>query len=254
MTDVISDVSILDLRLIPPAAISRLRRVEKVKTVILSTANADAFMRVSRTDVRSHLIIEPDEVLSIGQIQFDDSYLSTLADQTRLVLLGHPLLDAFTVPLFLAKVRSMRVYGQIFYSRPELAAVFLSRVHRLQGQSLIMAENAVRWIGPTLLDHARLVAIERRPILSIGTITIDPDVTAGDIIRNISTLTQVGEIIGREQTVCALLSLCRRRVGTYKIATQVQPEPEVVSAQDASFRESLVSIQPASNPTVAIDL
>jgi hypothetical protein len=81
--------------------------------------------------VRSHLIIKPEEILTIGQIEFNDNYLNDLSDNTRLVVLGHLFIDGFTVELFLRKIQSIRIYGQVLYSHSESAGVFLSRLERL---------------------------------------------------------------------------------------------------------------------------
>lgn len=81
-----------------------------------------------------------------------------------------------------------------------------------------MPPNAIRWIGTTHLDTNLLETIEGRPIVSIGTINIDPRVTASDIAENIGSIVQIGEVTGREETVCALLSLCTRRLGSYSLS------------------------------------
>lgn len=218
MGTVIRDLPILDLRAVSADAISNIDSVENVRTVVLSTENAEAFMTIPRADVRSHLIVKPDETLRIGQIEFDDDFLSKLPEGTKLVVLGHALVDGFTIPLFLERVRSLRMYGQVLYSDLESAGALVSRLERLQGQLLRMRPDAVRWIGSTHLDANRLASLSGRPVVSIGPITIDPRVKADEITTNISSMVQVGEIKGREESVCALLSVCGRRLGSYTLA------------------------------------
>jgi hypothetical protein len=217
MGAVIRDLPILDLRAISPEDIDKIDRVENVRTVVLNRDNAEAFMRIPRNDVRSHLIVKPDETLSIGQYEFGDSYLEKLADNTRLVVLGHTLIDGFTIPLFLQKVRSIRIYGQVLYSHGKSAGALLSRLERLQGQLLAMAPAAVRWIGTTYLDADLLKSVAGRPVASIGPITVDRGVTAQDIIGSIPSMVQIGELKGKEDAICALLSVCRRRLGSYSL-------------------------------------
>lgn len=218
MGSIIRDLPILDLRAISVEAISTIDLVENVRTVVLSSENAEAFMRIPRVDVRSHLIIQSGETLVIGQIEFNDSYLDELSDDTRLVVLGHILIDGFTIPLFLKKIQSIRVYGQVFYSDSKSAGALLSRLERLQGQLLLMRPNAIRWIGSTYLNTELLKSTRGCPVISIGTITIDPGVTASDITENINSMAQLGEIKGREETICALLSVCTQRLGSYSLA------------------------------------
>jgi len=66
METIIRDVPILDLRKVSIDAISRIKSVENVKTIVLSPDNVEAFMKVPRVEVRSHLIVHPDESLFIG--------------------------------------------------------------------------------------------------------------------------------------------------------------------------------------------
>jgi hypothetical protein len=218
MGSIIRDSPILDLRTISAEAISNIDLVENVRTVVLNPENAEAFMRIPRVDVRSHLIIKSEEMLCIGQVEFNDSYLNKLSDNTKLVVLGHTLIDSFTIPLFLKKIRSIRIYGQVFYSHSKSVGAFLSRLERLQGQLLLMPPNAIRWIGSTYLDTNLLESISGRPVVSIGPITIDPRVTVSDITENINSMVQIGEIKGKEETICALLSVCIRRLGPYSLS------------------------------------
>ena len=95
---ILKDVPILDLRGIAVDRIAQIDRIENVRTVVLDPRNADAFMRVSRADVRSHIIVGDDELLCTGQIEFDDVYLAGLPDRTACVLLGQGLVDGFTSP------------------------------------------------------------------------------------------------------------------------------------------------------------
>ncbi len=243
MKSVIRDVPILDLRDIPPEAFARLERIEVVRTVVLSSKNAEAFMRISRLGVRSHLIVDPDETLFVGQIEIGDQFLSSLQDDSKCVILGHPFLDCFSIPLFLAKVRSIRVYGQVLYSQRALAGTLLSRLVRLQGQLLRMPPDALRWIGPTLLDHTRLGSIDRRGIVSIGTITIDPQVSSREIMDSVSQMPQIGEVIGTEEGVSALLSRCAARVGMYRLVAPNRQSRDLDPSSDASIGSPLVHIQ-----------
>lgn len=216
MGSVIKDIPILDLRAVSPEAISNIDLVENVRTVVLSTDNAEAFMAIPRSEVRSHLIVKPDETLVIGQKEFDDHFLNGLPANTKLVLLGHALIDGFTIPLFLKNVQSLRMYGQVLYSDSKSAGALMSRLERLQGQLLQMRPNAVRWIGSTCLDANLLASVSGRPVVSIGPISIDPGVSADDITKNIDSMVQIGEIRGKEESICALLSVCERRLGTYE--------------------------------------
>lgn len=218
MGSVIKDMPILDLRKVSAEAISLLDLVENVKTVVLSTENAEAFMRIPRVEVRSHLIISSEETLFIGQIEFNDDFLNGLPDNTRLVVLGHTIIDGFTIPLFLKKIRSLRQYGQVLYADAKSVGALLTRLERLQGQLLRMQPNAIRWIGETYLDTKALESISGRPIVSIGPITIDPGVAANDITDTINSMVHIGEITGREETTCALLSVCDRHLGTYNLS------------------------------------
>jgi hypothetical protein len=221
---VIRDVPILDLRGIAAAQFTRIDRIEHVRTVIVDPDNADAFMRLPRADVRSHVIVAPDELLCIGQTEFDDDYLRSLPDGTRYVHLGQPLIDEITPSLFFQKIAAMRVYGQILYSDARSVAALLSRTERLQGQLLEMAPGALRWIGATHVNRDLLTAVAGRPVVSIGPITIDPELQVADIIAGIASLTQIGEIRGREDLVCAVMAKCNARVGPYS-ASQEQTKP-----------------------------
>jgi len=181
---------------------------------VLSTENAEAFMRIPRVEVRSHLIIKPGETLSIGQHEFDDHFLDDFPENTKLVILGHAIIDGFTIPLFLKKIQSLRIYGQVLYSESRSVGALTARLERLQGQLLRMQPKAIRWIGQTYLDARVLETIAGRPVVSIGPITIDDRLAVSDITEGISSMVQIGEIIGSEETVCALLSVCDRRLGT----------------------------------------
>jgi hypothetical protein len=211
---VIRDLPILDLRGVSTEAISKIDLVENVRTVVLDSENSEAFMQIPRVEVRSHLILKSDETLSIGQLEFDDNFLDGFPDNTRLVVLGHAFIEDFTIPLFLKKIRSLRIYGQVLYSNSRSVGALMARLERLQGQLLRMQPNAIRWIGETYLDTPILQTIVGRPVVSIGPITIDPRVAVSDITEGINSMVQIGEIIGREETICALLSRCDRRLGT----------------------------------------
>lgn len=214
MGSVISDLPILDLRTVSAEAISKIDLVENVRTVVLNSENAEAFMQIPRVEVRSQLIIKSEETLSIGQLQFDDNFLDGFPENTKLVVLGHAFIDGFTIPLFLKKIQSLRIYGQVLYSHSRSVGALMARLERLQGQLLRTQPNAIRWIGQTYLDTKVLENISGRPVVSIGPITIDPRVAVDDITEGISSMVQIGEIIGREETICALLSRCDRRLGT----------------------------------------
>lgn len=218
MGTTIRDMPILDLRAISADAISNIDLVENVRTVVLSSENAEAFMGIPRVEVRSQLIVKPDETLSIGQLEFNDSFLSKFPENTKLVVLGHALIDGFTVPLFLKHIKSLRMYGQVLYSDPKSVGALMARLERLQGQLLQMRPDSVRWIGSTYLDAERLESVSGRPVVSIGPITVDPRVGVRDIAENISSMVQIGELIGREEAICALLSVCERRLGPYTLS------------------------------------
>ena len=213
MRAVIRDLPILDLRTISIADIGKIERVENVRTVVLNSANAEAFMRVPRTDVRSHLIIKDDEILYIGQIECNDKFLDKLEDNTRLVVLGHVFVDGFTPELFLKKIKDMRMYGQVLYSNTKSVGALLSRLGRLQGQLLQMSPNSIRWIGSTYLDKALLNSVSGYPIVSIGVLTLDPKLTLSDLMMHLKSMVQIGELQGKEETISAFLSVCNRRLG-----------------------------------------
>lgn len=217
MGTVIRDVPILDLRSVSAEALSRLDLVENVKTVVLSTENVEAFMQVPRVEVRSHLIIHPDETLFIGQIEFNDSFLSQLAENTKLVVLGHVIIDGFTIPLFRERIQTFRVYGQVVYSDAKSAGALLARLERLQGQLLRMRPDSVRWIGTTELNADKLASVSGQSVVSIGPVTISPDVAASDITQSLNSMVQIGELFGSEEALCALFSVCNRRLGTYSV-------------------------------------
>src|SRR5215213_878813 len=215
MGTLIRDIPILDLRSVSARAISKIARVENVKTVVLSTENVEAFMQVPRVEVRSHLIIHPDETLFIGQIEFTDDFLSQLPENTKLVVLGHVIIDGFTIPLFLERIKTFRVYGQIVYADARSAGALLARLERLQGQLLRMRPNSVRWIGSTEVNADKLASVSGRSVVSIGPVTIHREVAATDITQNIDSMVQIGELFGSEEALCALFSVCDRRLGTY---------------------------------------
>ena len=217
MGTVIKDLPILDLRAVSEEAIANIDLVQNVRTVVLSTDNAEAFMRIPRLEVRSHLIIKPEETLVIGQIEFDDRFLEGLPDNTKLVLLGHAIIDGFTLPLFMRKIQSLRIYGQVIYADSKSVGVLMARLERLQGQLLRMRPNSIRWIGQTYLDTKLLENISGRSVLSIGPVTVDPRVAGSAITKQLSSLVQIGDVIGREEAICALLSVCDRRLGTYTL-------------------------------------
>ena len=218
MGTTIKDVPILDLRAVASEAIAQLDLVENVKTVVLSTDNVEAFMEVPRVEVRSHLIIHPEESLFIGQIEFNDHFLNQLAENTKLVILGHVLIDGFNIQLFHERISSLRVYGQIIYADARSAAALLARLERLQGQLIKMQPDSVRWIGLTNLNAKKLETVSGKPVVSIGPINIDADLPPSDIIKHIPSMVQIGEILGPEEAVSALFSVCDRRLGTYRIA------------------------------------
>lgn len=218
MGTIISNMPILDLRATPAEAVPNIELVENVRTVVLSTANAEAFMSVPRVEVRSHLIVEPDETLMIGQIELGDGLLNQLPENTRLVILGHAYVEGFTLPLFLQKIKGFRMYGQVIYSDARSVGALLARMERLQGQVLRTRPGAVRWVGSTYLDTNLLASVSGCSVVSIGPITIDPLVNASEITENIDSMVQIGEISGREETISALLSVCNQRLGSYTLS------------------------------------
>ena len=224
MRTTIRDIPILDLRQVSAEAIAKIDRVENVKTVVLNTENVEAFMEVPRTEVRSHLIVHPEETLFIGQIEFNDDFLGKLPENTKLVILGHAMIDGFSIPLFQERVKSYRHYGQIVYADRRSAGAVLARLERLQGQLLRMRPNSVRWIGTTTVTADKLEALEGRPVLSIGPLIVEAGVPVTDLTESISSMVQIGEILGPEEAICALFSVCDRRLGTIKVRV-AEPEP-----------------------------
>ena len=221
METIIRDVPILDLRKVSIDAISTIDSVENVKTIVLSPENVEAFMKVNRVEVRSHLIVQPDESLFIGQIEFNDGFLSELPENTKVVILGHLLIDGFSTSLFNERVQSLRHYGQIFYSEKRSVGALLARLERLQGQLLRMKPNAVRWIGRVDLNASKLASIAGQPVISIGPLYIDPSLTPEDIKKGISTMVHIGDVTGPEESICALLSVCDRHLGTFVVKEEV---------------------------------
>lgn len=217
MSTVIRDIPILDLRHVSSEAISKIDLVENVKTVVLSTENVEAFMQVPRVEVRSHLIIHPEETLFIGQFEFNDSFLSQLPESTKLVVLGHVIIDGFTIPLFRERIKTFRVYGQVVYADARSAGALLARLERLQGQLIRMRPNSVRWIGTTEVNADKLASVSGQSVVSIGPVTISPDVAATDITQHINSMVQIGELFGSEEALCELFSICDRRLGTYSV-------------------------------------
>lgn len=218
MRAVIRNLPILDLRTISVEEMGNIEQVENVRTVVLNSTNAEAFMRVPRVDVRSHLIIKEDEILKIGQIEFNDDFLNTLEDNTRLVVLGHIFVEGLTPELFFRKIPGMRMYGQVLYSNPKSVGIVLSRLERLQGQLLQMAPDSTRWIGARCLDRPLLESISGRSIVSIGELTLDPQITFDDLTAHVKSMVQIGELKGKEETISAFLSICNRRLGPYSLS------------------------------------
>ena len=179
MQTILRDVPILDLRAVPVDAISMIELVENVKTIVVSPENVEAFMKVPRVNQRSHIIVHPDESLFIGQIEFNDSFLSKLPENTKVVGLGHLLIDGFSIDLFNERVQGLRHYGQIFYADKRSVGALLARLERLQGQLLRMQPNAVRWIGDINLTPSKLDSLAGRPVLGIGPVYIDPGLSRG---------------------------------------------------------------------------
>ena len=221
MQTTIRDVPILDLREVSSDAISMIKSVENVKTVVVSPENVGAFMKVPRVNQRSHIIVHPDESLFIGQTEFNDSFLSKLPENTKVVILGHLLIDGFSTSLFNERVQGLRMYGQIFYADKRSVGALLARLERLQGQLLRMQPNAVRWIGLVNLTASKLASLAGQPVISIGPINIDPSLTPEDIKSGISSMVHIGEISGPEESICALFSVCDRRLGTYVVKAEV---------------------------------
>ncbi len=221
METILREIPILDLRKVPIDAISMIKLVENVKTIVVSTENVEAFMKVPRVNVRSHIIVHPDELLFIGTIEFNDSFLSKLPENTKAVFLGHLLIDGFSTKLFNERVQGLRHYGQIFYSDKQSAGAVLARLERLQGQLIRIQPNAARWIGETNLNASKLASLAGQPVISIGPINIDPDLTPEDIKSGISSMVHIGEISGPEESIGALFSVCDRRLGTYVVKAEV---------------------------------
>ena len=214
----IGNAAILDLRTISIAGILKIEQVENVRTVVLNPENAEVFMRIPRVNVRSHLILESEEILEVGQIEFNDVYVSSFPENTKLVLLGHALIDDFTIERFLKTFQGVRIYGQVLYSCSACLGALLARMERLQGQLIPMPPDAVRWIGETRLDEQLLASVQGRSVVSIGPVTIDEHVPPHALTDSIRTLTQIGEVIGSEEQVSALLSVCVMRLGTFRLA------------------------------------
>ncbi|HJP92575.1 MAG TPA: hypothetical protein VJ875_11515 [Pyrinomonadaceae bacterium] len=221
MQTILREVPILDLREVSIDAISMIKLVENVKTVVVSTENVEAFMKVPRVNVRSHIIVHPDESLFFGQIEFNDSFLSKLPENTKVVILGHLLMDGFSTSLFNERVQGLRMYGQIFYADKRSVGALLARLERLQGQLLRMQPNAVRWIGEINLTPSKLGSLAGRPVIGIGPLNIDPGLTPEDIKSGISSMVHIGEISGPEESICALFSVCDRHLGTYVVKAEV---------------------------------
>ena len=217
MKSTIKNLPILDLREVPNEDINKIGLVENVRTVILSKSNFDSFIEVKRKNVRSHLIIEEDEVLVIGQIEFNNEFLSEIQANNKLVLLGHALVDEFDIDIFNKTIKSVRIYGQIFYSNNRCVGALMARLERLQGQMIQMQPSAVRLIGETNLDLKLLYELKSKSIASIGPINIHEEVSPKQIAENIESIAQVGEIRGSEDSVCALMSLCRTHLGPVKV-------------------------------------
>ena len=221
MQTILREIPILDLRKVSVDAISMIEAVENVKTIVVSTENVEAFMKVPRVNVRSHIIVHPDESLFIGTIEFNDSFLSKLPENSKVVFLGHLLIDGFSTRLFNERVQGMRMYGQIFYSDKVSAGAVLARLERLQGQLIRIQPNAARWIGEINLTASRLAGLAGQPVISIGPINIDPDLTPEDIKSGISSMVHIGEISGPEESICALFSVCDRHLGTYVVKAEM---------------------------------
>jgi hypothetical protein len=219
MPHVIRHLPILDLRKVSSHSFELLDAVEDVRTVILAPTNAAAFAAIDKKNVRSQLVVYPHETLVVGQLEFDETYLNTLADQRSLVVVGHVFVGTVPSSLLRLKIKSLRMYGQIFFSCAITAGVLQARLERLQGQILEIPPDSLRWVGPTLLDKALLNGRRHLHIVSIGTLTIAPNVTPADLVYSIEAMTQVGELRGRELSIAALLSICKRRLGDYSILT-----------------------------------
>jgi hypothetical protein len=84
-----------------------------------------------------------------------------------------------------------------------------------------MKPNAVRWIGMTNLTATKLASLAGQPVISIGPINIDSSLTPEDIKSGIRSMTQIGDISGPEESICALLSVCDRHLGACTVKAEV---------------------------------
>ena len=101
----------------------------------------------------------------------------------------------------------------MLYSNENNVGALLSRLERLQGQLLRMAPNSSRWIGSTYLDRTLLNAVSGHSVVSIGVLTLDPQLTLNDLTAHVKSMVQIGELKGKEETISAFLSICDRRLG-----------------------------------------
>ena len=214
------ETAILDLRQWPLDAIALIDEIANVRTVVLRPEAARVYLQIPKRNVRSHLILDHTEELLIGQHEIS----SILDSETRngapngdlsIVVLGHLFVESRPPDSHIRRLKSCRIYGQVFYENISTYVEIQGICTHHQGQTIAIPPRTKKWIGPTKLTDEKLSGLGGdKDVVNIGTLEIARDVTPGMIHKNIGKIVLIGELKGSATNCSALMGHCPRRLGT----------------------------------------
>ncbi|MDR3690409.1 MAG: hypothetical protein P4L46_13595 [Fimbriimonas sp.] len=211
---VIKDVGMLDLRYAKtPEDLAHIRKIKDVGVVLVPEHLAGVLSRISMSDIGGVVPIPQDGSANCltGQIQVSAEMLKAGDPDTILIIVGQAFISGEVTSV---GYKEIRVFGQMFAPRSSQEVISCKLTH-MTGQNFFLPNNPRIFMGTESIGSEFLSLLDEPcPIVVMGTMTFERDVTKELLREKVSEIVLMGTIEAPSHLVPTLQILTKEKLGT----------------------------------------
>jgi beta-lactamase regulating signal transducer with metallopeptidase domain len=217
----IQDVTVLDLRGVPPSHVAKIRSIKDVVVVLLDEKNRNA-LNASMEDVQATVVVGPNARVMVEPfLEFSRAALEGMPARQQLVLVGVVYFKPDVTPALVnQKFASLNVTGVVLASEGARGAL-LGKM-QITGTSVVMPDDAgsvVHSVGSTQITTGYLERLADQSVyVNIGSTEIAADVAEMLLAQKIRSYVNIGETTGPKPLLDLLKSRSAANIGAFEAA------------------------------------
>jgi beta-lactamase regulating signal transducer with metallopeptidase domain len=196
----IQDVTVLDLRGVPPGQVAGIRSIKDVVVVLVDAKNHKALQNVSLEDVGTTVVAGPNARVMVEPfVEFSKDTLAGMPARQELILVGVVQFKPDVTPeLINQKLASLNVTGVVL-SQENTRGALLGRM-QIAGQSVVLPDNpgpVTHSFGSNTITPAFLERLPDQSVyVNIGATEIASEVTEAMLGQKIKSYVNIGQTVG----------------------------------------------------------